>query len=310
MPATSPQLATFFAASLNIPFTQWQQPDSRTDRGLLERCGKLLSSIQAFTGGDAAGSDQQPSPVSVLDAAAFLADGDSPSSSSGSKRAIDFSSVGGGAGPKPPAATASSDPEDDEWALGTWPEGPEASGDPDYAYVAELVRLFGGARGGRLRDPADVYKAAEQRRRQRGGDPGDTWHQRRLLCGAVGEALERQRAACPWDPAAWLRGAELVDHVWAEVRRAGEPAPRTAEDEDDEEEAEEDLNAVTCRAIRRDMAADEGRWAATRQRWVSGAEAAEAVLQIERLVFRDLVADTIRELADADRPLPRRKLVF
>ena len=137
----------------------------------------------------------------MLDAAAFLADGDSPSSSSGSKRAIDFSTTSssvGRAGPKP-----ASDPEDDEWALGTWPEGPEASGDPDYAYVAELVRLFGGARGGRLRDPADVYKAAEQRRRQRGGDPGDTWHQRRLLCGAVGEALERQRAACPWDPAAW-----------------------------------------------------------------------------------------------------------
>ncbi|XP_039777419.1 SH3 and multiple ankyrin repeat domains protein 1-like isoform X2 [Panicum virgatum] len=292
-----------------------EPPDSRTDRGLLERCGKLLSSIQAFTGGDAAGSDQQPSPVSVLDAAAFLADGDSPSSSSGSKRAIDFSSVGGGAGPKPPAATASSDPEDDEWALGTGPVGPEASGDPDYAYVADLVRLFGGARGSWLRDPADVYKAAEQRRRQRGGDPCDTWHHRRLLCGAVGEALERQRAACPWEPAAWLRGAELVDHVRAEVRRAGEPAPRAAGDEEEEEgEAEEDLNAVTCRAIRRDMAADEGRWAATQRRRVgvvvSGAEAAEAVLQIERLVFRDLVADTIRELADADRPLPRRKLVF
>ena len=152
------------------------------------------------------------------------------------------------------------------------------------------------------------------RPRSSGGDPCDTWHHRRLLCGAVGEALERQRAACPWEPAAWVRGAELADHVRAEVRRAGEPAPRTAEDEDDEEEAEEDLNAVTCRAIRRDMAADEGRWAATQRRRVgvvvSGAEAAEAVLQIERLVFRDLVADTIRELADADRPLPRRKLVF
>ena len=32
-----------------------QQPDSRTDRGLLVRCRKLLSSIQAFTGGDVAG---------------------------------------------------------------------------------------------------------------------------------------------------------------------------------------------------------------------------------------------------------------
>ncbi|RLM69910.1 serine/arginine repetitive matrix protein 1 [Panicum miliaceum] len=291
------------------------QPDSRTDRGLLERCGKLLSSIQAFTGGDAAGSDQQPSPVSVLDAVAFLADEDSPSSSSGSKRAIDFSSSSvGRAGPKP-AATTASDPEDDEWALGTWSAGPEASGDPDYAYVAELVRLFGGARGRRLRDPADVYKAAEQRRLQRGcDDPGDTWHHRRLLCGAVGEALERQRAACPWEPAAWLRGAELVGHVWAEVRRAAEPAPPPAAAAEEDVEAEEDLNAVTCSAIRRDMAADEARWAPTQQQRrvgvVCGAEAAEAVLQIERMVFRDLVADTIRELADADRPLPRRKLVF
>ncbi|RLN08235.1 protein LONGIFOLIA 2 isoform X2 [Panicum miliaceum] len=50
-----------------------------------------MSSILAFTGGDAARSDQQPSPVSVLDATTFLVDGDSPSSSSGSKQAIDFS---------------------------------------------------------------------------------------------------------------------------------------------------------------------------------------------------------------------------
>jgi len=32
-----------------------QLPDSRTDRGLLVRCRKLLSSIQAFTGGDVVG---------------------------------------------------------------------------------------------------------------------------------------------------------------------------------------------------------------------------------------------------------------
>ena len=50
----------------------------------------------------------------------------------------------------------------------------------------------------------------------------------------MGEALEQQRAACLWEPTEWLRGAELVD----QVRRAGKPAPHTAEDEDDEEEAE------------------------------------------------------------------------
>jgi hypothetical protein len=270
-----------------------QQLDPRTDRGLLERCGKLLSSIHAFTRGDASGADQQPSPVSVLDAAAFLADEDSPSALSASKRAIDFrsSSVGH---PKP--ASAVSDPAHDEYV------DPEASGcpDPDYAYVAELVRHLGGARA-RARDPAAAYRAAEQRRRERGGDP-DTWHLRRLLCGAVTEALERQRSACPWEPAAWLRGAELVGHVWAEVRRAGEPVAPAAD---------ADLNDVTCRAIRRDLAADGGSpWGSLRQRPRHGADVADAVLQIERLLFVDLVADTIRELADADRPLPRRKLVF
>ncbi|CAO2149421.1 unnamed protein product [Urochloa humidicola] len=300
--------SSFSASSRWDMDPQQQQPETRTDR-VLERCGKLLSSIQAFTGGDVAGSDQQPSPVSVLDAAAFLADEDSPpSSSSGSKRAIDFSSVVSGR-PKPPAAATASDPEDDEWALAPWPlVGPDS--DPDYAYVAELVRLFGGgARSSRrLRDPSDVYKAAEElvvlRRLPIPG--GDTWrHDRRLLCGAVGEAMERQRSAWPWEPAAWLVGAELVEHVWAEVRRAGEPV--SAETEAGEVE---DLNGVTCGAIRRDMAADEGPWAPMQQRVVCGVEAAEAVLYVERLVFKDLVADTIRELADAGWTLPRRKLVF
>ncbi|KAF8700096.1 hypothetical protein HU200_034459 [Digitaria exilis] len=285
-----------------------QLPDSRTDRGLLERCGKLLSSIQAFTGGDVAGTDQQPSPVSVLDAAAFLADEDSPSSS-GSKRAIDFSTSSSIGRPKPPAgATVVSDPEDDEWVHASWQV---AGGDPDYAYVAEVVRLFGGAR--RRRDPSDVYKAAEQAQRQR-GDADDDDHRRLLLCGAACEALERQRAAWPWEPAAWLVGGELVDHVWAEVRRAAAAAgDHVAEGAD----VEEVLNDLTLDAIRRDLAVDGGRWAPRQQKQqqqqrvvVAGEEAAEAVLQIERMVFRDLVADTIRELADADRPLPRRKLVF
>ncbi|WVZ50819.1 hypothetical protein U9M48_002041 [Paspalum notatum var. saurae] len=290
-----------FSASSRWDFEP--QSDPRTDRGLLERCGKLLSSIQAFTGGDASGPDQQPSPVSVLDAAAFLADEDSPSSSSGSKRAIDFSSSISvvAARPKPPAATVSDPEEDDEWDHHSpWPAGPDASEDPDYAYVVELVRLFGGAR---KRDPADVYAAAEQRLLQRGGAGPDTWHHRRLLCGAVAEALERQRGACPWEPAAWARGAELAAHVWAEVRRAGEPVAAAAE--------AEDLNDVTCSAIRRDLAADAGPWAPS-ARAAPGAEVADAVLQIERLVFKDLVADTIRELADAGwaAALPRRKLVF
>lgn len=273
----------------------------------LERCGKLLTTIHALTGGDPAAlsSDQQPSPVSVLDAAAFLADEDSPSSSSGgSKRVIDFNIV---RSPRttthPAAATVSEGPEeDDEWAVGPWPTA-EGCADPDHAYVAELVRLFL-TRRRTPRDPEDVYQLAEQRLRAAGGGDEDACGHRRLLCGAVAEALDRHRAACAWDPAAWLRGAELVAHVWAEVRRARELVPLAAG------QVAEDLNDVTCSAIRRDLAAaDDGSWAASTRR--PGAEVADAVLQIERLVFKDLVADTIRELADADRLVPpRRRLVF
>jgi hypothetical protein len=250
--------------------------DDETNRKL-ERCGKLLSSIQAFTGGGDA--DQQPSPVSVLHAASFLADEDSPSSSAGSKRAIDFDIAR-----SPRKAAVVSDPaEDDE----SW--RPTVTVNPDYSYVAELVRLF---HGGKWRDPAYVYEIAEQRRRRlHPADADDQCHHRRLLCGAVAEALERQRSACPWDPASWLRGGELLDHVWAEVRRAREPV------------SAEGLNDVTCSAaVRCDLRRHPRR---------PGPEVADAVLHIERLVFKDLVVDTIRELDDADRLLmPRRRLVF
>lgn len=258
--------------------------DPSADRGLLERCGKLLSSIQAFTSAGDAAADQQPSPVSVLDAAAFLADEDSPSSS-GSKRGIHFR-----AAPRPrPVAACEPEEEDEEWVPeAAWLSGPEgsASDDPDYAYVAQVVRLLLSSHS---KGQDDVYAMVEKRC-QRGGD---TWQHRRLLCGAAAEALDRWRAAHPSDPVAWLRGAELVKHVWAEVQRAMEP-PAPAED----------LNDLTRGAILRDLAAPD-------RRWTPAAEAADAVLQIERLLFKDLVADTIRELADVDRlRLPRRKLVF
>jgi hypothetical protein len=234
----------------------------------------------------------------VLHAASFLADEDSPSSSSGSKRSVDFN-VLRSPGKPAAAATVASDPEDDEWALGSWHSltvGPDAACDSDcYAYVAELVRLFL-RRTRRYLD--DVYEIAEQSRRRRrrqgiitGGDD-DKWHHRRLLCGAVAEALDWHRSACPWDPASSLRGGELVDHVCAEVRRARELRGGEAE--------AEDLNDATCSAIRRDLLAVDGPWASTRR---PGPEVADAVLQIERLVFKDVVAD-------ADRLVPRRRLVF
>ncbi|KAE8777625.1 hypothetical protein D1007_49598 [Hordeum vulgare] len=269
------------SASASSRWDMEQQRARLEDRGLLERCGKLLSSIEAFTSAGDAAADQQPSPVSVLDAATFLADEDSPSSS-GSKRGM------GRRPPSPrPVASPSFPEDDDEVVPEAWLVGPEAS-DPDFAYVAEVVCL-----SDRMRNPDDVYRTVEKRRRR--GD--DTWQHRRLLCGAAGEALDRWRCAHPSEPVAWLRGEELLRYVWAEVQRAMEPPAAAAA-------ADDDLNDDQTRgAILRDLAAD--------RRWSPSAEAADAVLQIERLLFKDLVADAICELAEADRlRRPRRKLVF
>ncbi|CAM0873870.1 unnamed protein product [Alopecurus aequalis] len=249
--------------------------DPNSDRGLLERCGKLLSSIHAFTSAGDSAADQQPSPVSVLDAAAFLADEDSPSSC-GSKRGMEFRVPS----PRPVVA---SDLDYDEWVPESCLVGLQAS-DPDLTYVAEVIWLLD-----RMKEPDDVYKTIEKRR-QRGED---TWQHRRLLCGAAAEAFDRWRCAHPSEPVAWLRGEELLRHLWAEVQRSREPVSFAADD----------LNDLTCGVILRDLAAD--------RRWSPSGEATETVLQIERLLFKDLVADTIRELVDVDRlRLPRRKLVF
>ncbi|EEC68481.1 hypothetical protein OsI_36732 [Oryza sativa Indica Group] len=286
-PPMAATISEFLSSNESFAMQQRARPDElRTDRGLLERCGKLLSSIQAFTAGD----DQQPSPVSVLDAAAFLADEDSPSSS-GSKRAIFF----GAAAPAPHAATASaSDQDDDDDQWDTWTVGPDV--DPDYAYVAEVVKVFDRT----TRDPSAVYAAAAKT--TTGGDDDTCPHHRMLLCAAAVEALDRRRAACAWDPVSWLRGGELVDHVWAEVRRAREPVAAP--------DADLDLNELIRGGVVRDLAADHHRWPPSSSQLLPGAEVADAVLQIERLVFKDLVADTIRELADVGLRLPRRKLVF
>uniref|UniRef100_A0ACD5W4P0 Uncharacterized protein n=1 Tax=Avena sativa TaxID=4498 RepID=A0ACD5W4P0_AVESA len=249
-----------------------RSPDPAYHRAALQRRSSHFDAREVFPE-----PAKRPSPVSVLDAAAFLADEDSPSSS-GSKRGMEFRA----ASPRPVAA---SDLDDDEWVPEAWLVGPQAS-DPDFGYVAEAIRLLD-----RMKDPDDVYKTIEKRR-QRGED---TWQHRRLLCGAAAEAFDRWRCAHPSEPVAWLRGEELLQHVWAEVQRVREPVALAP--------AADDLNDLTCGVILRDLAAD--------RRWSPSAEAAEAVLQIERLLFKDLVADTIRELADVDRlRLPRRKLVF
>ncbi|RWW17989.1 hypothetical protein GW17_00018057 [Ensete ventricosum] len=320
--------------------------ECRSGASLLERCDKLLHSIAAFTA-----ADQQPSPVSVLDSSSYFGDdGGSPSPSPLAKRSIYFKGkkdqqnssapltglrlMGPKSDLKPTASScfesvvafanidailSADQPAADEWEELEWSPpastnhgdadgGPDAV-DHDYAYVRDVVRAR--RRYGDVSDA--VYAALEKGcRRRRAGDATKAARLHcRLVFDTVAEILDRKRRVSPWEafsspPAAGGGGdveadeeEALLRQVWAEVRRIREQVAET-----------DDQDAVACCAVRKDMA---GGLAA--DRWDRhAAEMSDAVRQIERQIFKDLVADTIRDLAAGvpeSRPLlPRRKLVF
>ncbi|KAJ8497923.1 hypothetical protein OPV22_008475 [Ensete ventricosum] len=264
--------------------------EHKSGRSLVERCDKLLHSITAFAGADqVAAVDQQPSPVSVLDSSSFLGEGVSPSPLA--KRSIDFKDQ-------------TADGWEEQWSSAAWRNhGDRIDGpgevDHDYAYVCDVLRVSD--RNGEASDA--VYTILEKRCcRHRGASSAARLH-RRLLFDAVAEILERSRRVCPWEafsragPPPADGGEEVVRQVWTEVRRIREQM------------AADDQDGAACAAVRKDMTARHAEgWS------LPAVEISDAVLLIERLIFKDLVVETIRALADAgneSRPLlSRRKLLF
>ncbi|XP_074571925.1 uncharacterized protein LOC141828397 [Curcuma longa] len=270
----------------------------RPGRNLLERCDKLLHNIAAFTGAEQSmSSDLQPSPVSVLDSVAFLGEEGSPSPSPLSKRSIEFKDL------------LTNDREESQWSstestVEGDADGGLGDGDPDYHYVCEVVRAcdrYGDA-------CAAVYAVMEKRREAVDSCKADRLH-RRLLFDTVTEILDRTRRVSPWD--AFSRaiistpapGREEVPprHVWTDIRRLRKLASAGDECEMDD--------AAVSGAVRKDI---DGRLSDGWSR--PGPELSDAVLDIERLVFKDLVAEAILDLAAANatarRLVPRRKLEF
>ncbi|URD99270.1 hypothetical protein MUK42_18147 [Musa troglodytarum] len=305
--------------------------DHRAGRQLLERCDRLLHCIAAFTAAEQdaeaveqnpslavsveqnpslavsveqnpsltvaveqklslpMAAEQQPSPVSILDSS-LLGEGNSPRSPV-SKRSIDFEGDQlAELEEETPGCNLAAEDDDD-----------------DYAYVAKVLRAS--AIHG---DSPDVYALLEKHRRSPSGPSEAARLHRRLVFDAVAEILEQKRCATrpPWEAiarpgslssttAAVDGGASLLlllPEVWAELQWIREQAPA------------DDLNDATCWAVRRDLVRESlDGWARP------AAEVADAVIHIERQIFKDLVADTIRHLADARRAAaakPRRlKLV-
>lgn len=257
--------------------TEKTKVEYKEGRSLLERCDKLLHSIAEITS-----SELQPSPVSVLDSSFYKDESSSPSPVM--KRSIDFKDQ-------------LVDLEDELWNLAissgqTEPE--EYSDDCDFVYISEILRA-----SNYFPEDSDVFLLLEKQQHLKGNDTSkvSTLH-RRLIFDTITEILNRDRQLPPWKLIS-SGGTPSLRQIWLEFKKIRE------------REEGGDLFEVICGVLRKDLAGDEiNGWGDCH------VETSESVLDIERLIFKDLVGETIRDLAAfaaKSRGLvqvPRRKLVF
>ncbi|KAK8635851.1 hypothetical protein V6N13_004566 [Hibiscus sabdariffa] len=248
-------------------------------RSLLERCDKLLHSIAEMT---AATTESQPSPVSVLDSS-FYKDESSPSPVM--KRRIDFKDQ-------------LVESEDELWSPASVMSSAESkssdkSDDCDFIYISDILRA-----SNYLPDDADIFLLLEKQQYLKGIHTSKVYTlQRKLIFDTIQEILNRKRRLPPWKLYPWSGHASL-QQIWSEFQKIRE------------RDSSDDLFEVICGVLRKDLAGDA----------ISGwedcpIEMSEAVLDIERLIFKDLIVETIRDLADfagkSDKfSATRRRLVF
>ncbi|MQL90053.1 hypothetical protein Taro_022646 [Colocasia esculenta] len=273
-----------FSASSQFDFERVKS-EYRDGRILLERCDKLLHSIAEITSKavideeQVNATEQQPSPVSVLDAAASFDRDDAAASPSPplTMRCIDFKDQSMEAvdedGWIPSTSSMKSGKLNDESEID----------DSDFLYVSEILRSS---------DPQQMAESSSWSEKT-GDDAADSDPKaqplhRRLVFDAVSEIVERRSQVSPWEsflrsrsPTPGAKPRLLPGEVWAELRRIQDHDPA------------DDLCDLICGILRRDMASS-----AAERAWVDRpAEMSDAVLDIERLIFKDLIAETIRHLA-------------
>ncbi|XP_043693607.1 protein LONGIFOLIA 1-like [Telopea speciosissima] len=223
------------------------------------------------------GTELQPSPVSVLDSSFYKDDSPSPIM----KRCIDF---------KDESVAV----EEENWSLVISPvrlkrEEERLDEDSDFLYVSEILRA-----SKCLPEDTDVFLLLEKQRYKSKSSSRESMLHRKLVFDTISEILDSKKQLPPWEAVE----QPTLKQIWSEFKRVRERDP-----------AVEDLFEIICGMLRKDMAVD------TINGWEAcHVEISEEVLSIERSIFKDLVAETIRDLAALTgknrAPLPRRKLVF
>ncbi|KAI4326527.1 hypothetical protein MLD38_031833 [Melastoma candidum] len=273
--------STVSGSRTSTPSTQTETDKSKSAKGymegrtLLESCDKLLNSITEITAATAAAAEQQPSPVSVLDRSLLYEDELEGPHSLTKRGPLHFKDC-----------SAESAAEDDAWS--PVPTGADHDADdPDFLYVSDIV----GASNCSQWDPG-LFQLLEKRwgylRGKDASSPASRIH-RKLTFDAVSEILDRRRNLLRWKHAPWTVPFELekadMGQVWSDYREVRGDGSRSSQ---------EDMLESVRGMLGKDLtgsSADE--WACR------PAETTESAVDIERLIFKDVIGETIRDLATA-----------
>ncbi|KAM5563622.1 hypothetical protein ABKV19_018313 [Rosa sericea] len=165
------------------------------------------------------------------------------------------------------------------------------SDDCDFVYVSEILRA-----SNYLPDDSDIFLLLEKQQQLKGKDTSRvSTLERRLIFDIINEILDRNRQLPPWKA---VSRQTSVSEIWSEFQRIRE------------RDESEDLFEVICGVLKKDLAGD-----AINGWGDCSVEMSDAVLDIERLIFKDLIGETIRDLASFPPNSGRvsalcRKLVF
>ncbi|TYH64233.1 hypothetical protein ES332_D07G252300v1 [Gossypium tomentosum] len=241
-------------------------------RSLLERCDKLLHSIAEMV----ATTELQSSPVSVLDLSFYK---DESSVSPVKKRSIDF--------------------KDDTWSPAAISSDDSKS--VDKSHVCDFIYIFDILRASNyLIDDSDVFLLLEKQQHLKGKDTSKVSRlQRKLIFDTINEILNRKRQLPAWKLVSSTKSGcgeqPSLRQIWSEFQKIRE------------RDSSDDLFGVICSVLRKDLAGDA----------INGwgdypIEMSESVLNIERVIFKDLIVETIWDLAAAfgKSNKIRRQLVF
>ncbi|CAN7095773.1 unnamed protein product [Brassica rapa subsp. narinosa] len=160
-----------------------------------------------------------------------------------------------------------------------------SSSDSEYDYISDILRA-----SSCLPQESDIFSLLEEKQQYLKGA-----HERRLTFDAVQEIVGRirRRGRMVGD------ADEMLQLTWSEFQKLRKKSSSPAEEE------AADLVGYVCRVLGRDLTEDPWR--------DFQVETSEAVLVIERLVFKDLVGETIRHMAALNRSVSlrrRRRLLF